>query len=109
MSAATIDRYSALERVCKRMLVAARRDDWDEVRSIEGEVREHVAGLRAEPAAGLLDVDERREKFRILRNIVLIDAQLRHIAQPWQRHLDMLLAPSPAWQSGPVRPSVKPN
>jgi len=105
MYATTIDRYSALERVCNRMLVAARRDDWEEVRSIEQEVREHVAGLRGAVSPPSLGVEDRREKFRILRRIVLIDAQLRHLAQPWQRHLDALLAPTPAWHPGPVRPS----
>ena len=85
--------YSALERLCQRMLDAARDDDWDQVGRVELDARRMIDALRRASAPCGLDGAQRKEKFRILRRIVLIDAQLRHLEQPWQRNLDALLTP----------------
>ena len=43
------------------------------------------------------------EKFGLLRSILQLDAQIRHLANPWQHRLDTLLSPgkgSPGAQGG---------
>jgi len=86
-----LNTYSEIEAACRRMLDAAHRDDWDTVASIERSSRVLVASAREHASARLSPV-EHVEKFRILTSIVRIDAELRHLAQPWQRNIDRLLA-----------------
>lgn len=90
--------YQALAARCERMLEAARRGAWPEVADLQagsdgliGELREHAACLRLDPMSD-------RRKFRILRDILLLDAQIRRLADPRQQRLERLLrssAPAP--------------
>ena len=105
MQPSLLERYEALEQTCERMLAAAQNDNWDEVRRIGQDVDERVSTLRLISAGNSLSGTERREKFRILRRIVLIDAQIRHLSQPWQRDVDTLLCAPSTWQPLSVRPS----
>jgi hypothetical protein len=93
--------YRALERHCLRMLEAARHGDWSGVERLGRESRTLVAAARRRPDEPL-DAPRRREKFRLLRSIVRIDAQVRHLSEPWSRTIDrMLSAPaSPADEPG---------
>ena len=92
MSFSPLKSYSEIEGVCRRMLDAARRDDWDEVASLEKSSRDLIAAARRDASERLSPL-EQREKFRILSSIVRIDAELRHLAQPWQRGIDRMLSP----------------
>ncbi len=92
MSFGPLKTYVEIEGICRRMLDAAQRDDWDEVASLEKASRDLIAAARRD-ACERLSPQERREKFRILSSIVRIDAELRHLAQPWQRGIDRMLSP----------------
>ena len=83
--------YQALASRCERMLDAARRGAWPEVADLQagsdgliGDLRERAACVRLDPMAD-------RRKFRILRDILLIDAQIRRLADPRQQRLERLL------------------
>ena len=84
-------RYRALHGHCERMLDAARNEDWASLRRLGRESAAMVAKLHRAGCA--IDESARHEKFRILRSIVEIDAQIRHISQPWTRTIDGLLDP----------------
>lgn len=92
MSEERLHTYARLEQVCERMLDAAQGGDWNLVASIEGDSRALIERLRANREPERLDHEMRREKFRILRSILAIEAQIRHLANPWQRHVDNILS-----------------
>jgi flagellar protein FliT len=85
--------YRALERACQEMLDAARTGDWDEVARIEDSSRALIDAIRARGTPAPLPRETRREKFALLRRIVQLDAEIRHLAHPWQRDLDRMLSP----------------
>jgi flagellar protein FliT len=95
-------RYDALAGDCERMLEAARRGDWPEVAEIEAGTRGLIGDIRVRAAGVPLDAPGKRRKFRILRDILLIDAQIRHLADPRAARLDALLdrVPVPAAAHG---------
>lgn len=99
----TIARYDALASQCERMLDAARRGAWPEVAHIESGTRDLIVELRERAAVVPLDPPAVRRKYGILRDILLIDAQLRHLADPRARRLDRLLAGTAAQASGQGR------
>ena len=84
-------RYRALAKHCAQMLEAARRDDRHAVETLGRETQRLIAALR-EQSPQPLDPSSRREKFRLLREIVLIDAQIRNLSQPWTRRIDRMLS-----------------
>ncbi|MCL4747845.1 MAG: flagellar protein FliT [Burkholderiaceae bacterium] len=84
-------RYRALHGHCERMLDAARSEDWASLRRLGRESAAMVAKLHRAGCA--IDDATRREKFRLLRSIVEIDAQIRHLSEPWTRTIDALLDP----------------
>lgn len=86
-----LSRYRALERHCETILAAAKRDDWDHVDELGRKTQGLIGALR-EAATTPVDASLRTEKFRLLRNIVLIDAQIRHLSQPWTRNVDRMLS-----------------
>lgn len=92
--------YRALERHCARILQAARDDDWDRVERLRRRSLQMIARLR-EQAAAPLESEQRREKFRLLREIARIDAEVRHLAQPWTRTIDQMF---PARAAAATRP-----
>lgn len=98
MRADPLARYRALQGHCERMLEAARSEDWEGLQQLGQESKLLVAKLHR--TACTIDENARREKFRILRSIVEIDAQIRHISQPWTRTIDSLLDARSTLRSG---------
>lgn len=82
-------RYRALHGHCERMLEAARNEDWDRLQELGRESSALAATLHRGGCGS--DDALRREKFRILRSIVEIDAQIRHLSQPCARMIDGML------------------
>lgn len=95
--------YRALERHCARILQAARAGDWERVDRLRRRSLQMVGKLREQPPAPL-EPAERSEKFRLLRSIAQIDAQVRHLTQPWTRTIDEMLAVRGAGQRPPDHP-----
>ena len=92
MNTVLINYYEAIERASQDMLEAARSGNWDHVVKLEGACAllisqlKHAAGLRG------LGPDEAQTKSGIMQRILVNDAEIRHLAEPWLEELDELLA-----------------
>jgi flagellar protein FliT len=84
--------YEALERASNDMLAAARAADWDQVVKLEGACVLLIAQLRHAAHAQSLAADEARQKSRIMQRILINDAEIRTLAEPWLEDLDRMLA-----------------
>jgi flagellar protein FliT len=84
--------YEALERASNDMLAAARAADWDQVVKLEGACVLLIAQLKHAATQAALPADEHKQKTRIMQRILVNDAEIRHLAEPWLEQLDELLA-----------------
>ena len=92
--------YEAIERASADMLAAARNGNWDEVLKLEGACVLLISQLKhaaqdPEPQAGTPDPQAQaavRAKSRIMQRILVNDAEIRHLAEPWLQDLDDTLA-----------------
>jgi flagellar protein FliT len=94
--------YEAIERASADMLAAARAGNWDEVVKLEGACVLLIsklknaaqingsddAGLTASPQA----LESAKTKSRIMQRILVNDAEIRHLAEPWLQDLDETMA-----------------
>ena len=86
MPVTLINCYKAIEDGSVRMLEAAKSQDWDSVVRCEGDCALLIEQLRSQARHEELDDIARHEKSRIMRRILLIDAQIRLLAEPWLEH-----------------------
>jgi flagellar protein FliT len=86
-----IQRYEAIAQASRRMLTAARREDWDEVSRLEGRCRELIAELKAAARTETLSNAEQRRRILLLREILADDAEMRARSEPWLRQLEKLI------------------
>ncbi len=86
-----LQQYVALERASEHMLDAARAHNWDEVCRLEGACAVMTALLGRRARETPLQPHEQRERMRILRSILVNDAQIRQICQPVPAVLDAVL------------------
>lgn len=91
--------YEAIERASADMLNAARDGKWDEVLKLEGACVVLISQLKhaaQEPldrdVPGALDPATAKAKSRIMQRILVNDAEIRHLAEPWLQDLDDTLA-----------------
>lgn len=94
--------YEAIERASADMLEAARVGNWDEVVKLEGACvllisqLKHAAQQAADDgAAGRAQAQAQeaaRAKSRIMQRILVNDAEIRHLAEPWLQDLEQRLA-----------------
>lgn len=93
-----LDHYRALEAASRQMLAAARSERWEEVARLEQASKRLIAQLKEAARRHPMSGAERAERMRILHRIVVVDAEVRHLAQPWLADLDRMLGgrPSPA-------------
>ena len=87
--------YEAIEQASHDMLEAARTGDWDTVVKLEGACAVLIAQLKHAAAGRELAPDEAKLKTRIMQRILVNDAQIRNLAEPWLDDLDRLLSGSP--------------
>jgi len=90
--------YEAIERASADMLSAARAGNWDEVVRLEGACVLLISQLKhaaqepaATPRGTPASTDEQeaaRVKSRIMQRILVNDAEIRHLAEPWLQDLD---------------------
>jgi len=92
MNTALIDCYEALEHASRDMLEAARSGDWDHLVRLEDVCALLVSQLGQVAGVRSLEPAEARAKSRILQRILLNDAEVRRLAEPWLVKLDRLLA-----------------
>jgi flagellar protein FliT len=90
--------YEAIERASVEMLDAARAGNWDEVVKLEGACvllisqLKHAAQDVLPQAAATQATEAARAKTRIMQRILVNDAEIRHLAEPWLHDLDQSLS-----------------
>ena len=104
--------YEAIERASADMLSAARAGNWDEVVKLEGACVLLISQLKhaaQEPGDGARRVHPQvhpqahpqsqasasevaKVKSRLMQRILVNDAEIRHLAEPWLQDLDDTLA-----------------
>jgi flagellar protein FliT len=89
-----IDYYKAIEDSSRKMLDAAKSEDWEQVVRFEGVCAVLIEQLREKARSEELLPAERQEKSRIMQRILHNDAQIRYLAEPWLTHCDQRFASS---------------
>ena len=96
--------YEAIERASADMLHAARAGKWDEVVKLEGACVLLISQLKhaaqgpdeqrpaAGGASGAQALEAAKIKSRIMQRILVNDAEIRHLAEPWLADLDDTMA-----------------
>lgn len=84
--------YEAIEQTSADMLSAARQGDWEQVAKLEGACGLLISQLNHAAQECPLAPEQAKAKARILLRILLNDAQIRTLAEPWLDSLDTLLA-----------------
>jgi flagellar protein FliT len=94
--------YEAIERASADMLNAARNGNWDEVVKLEGACvllisqlkhaaqGQHAAAVDTDAEAA--SAEAAKAKSRIMQRILVNDAEIRQLAEPWLATLDETLA-----------------
>jgi flagellar protein FliT len=96
MSTELLNYYEAIERASEDMLEAARGGNWDQVVKLEGACAVLIAQLKHAAAQAPLEGDEAKRKSRIMQRILVNDAEIRLLAEPWLEDLEQILAGRPA-------------
>ena len=91
MSTTLLHYYEAIERASQDMLDAARNGNWDAVVKLEGACVLLISQLKHAAAHQKLASDELQLKSRIMQRILVNDAEVRVLAEPWLEGLDHLL------------------
>lgn len=87
--------YEAIERASADMLSAARAGDWEQVVRIEGACVLLISQLKQAARDDALSTAGAQRKAQIMHRILVNDAEVRHLAEPWLDQLDHLLAGKP--------------
>jgi flagellar protein FliT len=87
--------YEAIEQASEQMLDAARGGDWDQVVKLEGACALLITQLKNAAQTHELGQDERQLKGRIMKRILVNDAEIRTLAEPWLEDLDRMMAGRP--------------
>ena len=87
--------YEAIEQASLDMLNAARGGKWDEVVRLESACAVLISVLRRAAATEALDTHQARVKSKIMQRILVNDAEIRQLAEPWLEDLDNVLAGRP--------------
>lgn len=95
MGSQLLNYYEAIERASQDMLEAARSGDWDQVVKLEGACAVLISQLKHAAGGRALGEDEAQLKSRIMQRILVNDAEIRHLAEPWLEQIDDMLAGRP--------------
>lgn len=92
MTTELLSYYEAIERASADMLDAARRGNWDEVVRLEGACAVLISQLKSVAAGGRLPPAHAQLKSRIMQRILVNDAEIRNLAEPWLEDIDQMLS-----------------
>lgn len=84
--------YEAIENASLDMLAAARSGDWDRVVKLEGACAVLIARLKHASVDAPMGSDEMALKSRIMRRILVNDAEIRNLAEPWITELGSMVS-----------------
>ena len=91
MSKTLIDYYVAIEDSSRKMLNAAESKNWDQVVQFEGACAVLIAQLRIQARREELTPEHCATKAKIMRRILMNDAQIRYLAEPWMAEFERSL------------------
>jgi flagellar protein FliT len=77
-----INYYKAIEDSSRKMLDAAREQNWEEVVRCEGACAVLIEQLRRRASEEELLPEQRRQKALIMQRILRNDAEIRHLTEP---------------------------
>jgi len=83
--------YSAMAALTHKMVAAASAADWDGLEALETQVATHVATLRGNEEAVMLDAGERQQKLGLIKQMLDDDRQIRDLTMPWMAQLSKLI------------------
>jgi flagellar protein FliT len=92
MNPSLLNYYEAIERASADMLGAARAGDWDLVVKLEGACGLLISQLKQAARGETLLPQDAQARSRIMQRILLRDAEIRHLAEPWLEQIDLLMA-----------------
>ena len=93
MTTALLNYYQAIEKASQDMLEAAKAGNWDQVLKLEGACALLISQLKQTAANEKpLGREAAQFKSRIMQRILVNDAEIRQLAEPWLDDLDDLLA-----------------
>jgi len=95
MNTQLLSYYEAIEKASAEMLDAARVGNWDHVIKLEGACVLLISQLKNAAKGSQLSNEESQLKSRIMQRILVNDAEIRHLAEPWLDDLDQVLAGKP--------------
>lgn len=95
MNATLLSYYEAIERASQDMLQAARGGNWDEVVKLEGACAVLISQLKHAARQNSLAPTETQMKSRIMQRILLNDAEIRVLAEPWLDDLNHIVSGEP--------------
>jgi flagellar protein FliT len=95
MNTILLNYYEAIERASQDMLEAARAGNWDHVVKLEGACALLISQLKHAATTQGLGSEEAQLKSRIMQRILINDAEIRQLAEPWLEELDDILAGRP--------------
>ena len=95
MNTVLLNYYQAIEKASQDMLEAARSGNWDHVVKLEGACALLISQLKHAATTQGLDSEEAQLKSRIMQRILVNDAEIRQLAEPWLEELDDILAGRP--------------
>lgn len=87
--------YEAIEKASADMVEAARIGDWDHVIKLEGACVLLISQLKNAARSHALSVEESQLKSRIMRSVLVNDAEIRHLAEPWLEDIENLMHGKP--------------
>jgi flagellar protein FliT len=91
MNAQLLNYYEAIEQASADMLSAARSGNWDAVVKLEGACVLLISQLKHAASKDALKPADQQLKTRIMQRILLNDAEIRYLAEPWLEDLDQVL------------------
>jgi flagellar protein FliT len=91
MPISLLNYYEAIEQASQDMLKAARAGNWDHVVKLEGACALLISQLKHAAAQKALGAEEAQLKSRIMQRILVNDAEIRQLAEPWLDDLDRML------------------
>lgn len=91
MNSSLMSYYEAIEKASADMLDAARAGNWDHVIKLEGACVLLISQLKNAAQSNALSSDESQLKSRIMKRVLVNDAEIRNLAEPWLDDLDMMM------------------
>jgi len=95
MNAQLLNYYEAIEQASADMLEAARAGNWDQVVKLEGACVLLISQLKHAARGEQLAPEDVQLKTRIMQRILVNDAEIRTLAEPWLEDIDNLMAGKP--------------